>query len=113
MYKYVYICACVPDDFSGISLTSVVCKVFCLILKERLAVVAEENGLLADEQGRFHKAEVVLSLILLAQTKMALKPEGMLAVFIDFEKVYARVDVDRGYGSVYGETELEVVFSHF
>ena len=45
--------ACVPDNFRGISLTSLVCKVFCLILKERLAVVAEENGLLANEQGGF------------------------------------------------------------
>ena len=44
---------CVPDDFRGICLTSVVCKVFCLILNERLSVVAEENRLLADEQLRW------------------------------------------------------------
>ena len=88
--------ACVPDNFRGISLTSVVCKVFCLILKERLAVVAEENGLLANEQGGFRKGrgcpEQIVSLILLAQTQMALKPEGMLAAFIDFEKAYDWVD---------------------
>ena len=41
---------CVADRFRGIALTSVVCKVFCHILKERLATVVEEYNLVLEEQ---------------------------------------------------------------
>ena len=44
---------CKVDDFRGISLSSIVCKVMCLILNMRLSMVAEEEGLIAEEQGGF------------------------------------------------------------
>ena len=45
----------VTDNFRGISLTSVVYKVLCMILNRRLSLIAEEDGLIVDEQGGFRK----------------------------------------------------------
>jgi hypothetical protein len=98
--------ASVPGDFRGFYLTSVVCKVFCLILNERLpVVVAEENRLLADEQGGFRKgrgcAKIIVSLVLMAQTQMALRSEGMMTAFIDFQKAYDRVDRQKSWSCLW------------
>ena len=38
---------CKVDDFHGISLSSIVCKVMCMILNMRLSTMAEEEGLIA------------------------------------------------------------------
>ena len=46
---------CTPDMFRGIALASVVYKVFCMILNERLSKVADEFHLLPEEQGGFRK----------------------------------------------------------
>ena len=45
---------CDVNTFRGICLTSVVSKVLCKILESRLSSMAEEKGLIADEQGGFH-----------------------------------------------------------
>ena len=61
---------CKVDNFRGISLSSIVCKVMCMILNMRLSMVAEGEGLLAEEQGGFQKMrgcrDQVLSLVSLA-----------------------------------------------
>ena len=41
---------CKVDNFRGVSLSSMVCEVMCVILNNRLLGVAEEEGLIADEQ---------------------------------------------------------------
>ena len=50
----------------------------------------EEEGLIAEEQGRFRKQrgcrEQVLTLVLLEHTEMAKAAKGMLVAFIDFTK---------------------------
>ena len=46
---------CVTNNFRVISLTSSVSKVLCMILNARLTDVAEGEGLIAEEQGGFHK----------------------------------------------------------
>ena len=99
---------CVPDTFRGIALTSVACKVFCHILKERLTTVVEEYNLVVEEQGGFRKGrgcrDQIVSLMLLGQTKLATQEGGFLAAFIDFSKAYDRVcrkklwECLRGYG---------------
>ena len=43
---------CEVDNFCGVSLSSIVCKVMCMVLNVKLSTVAEE-GLIANEQGRF------------------------------------------------------------
>ena len=51
------------------SLSSTVCNVMCMVLNNRLSGVAEEEGLIAEEQGGFRKQrgcrDQVLSLVLL------------------------------------------------
>ena len=67
-----------------------------MMLNARLSDVAEEEGLIAEEQGGFHKQrgcrDQVLTLVLLGQTKMAKAAKGMLVAFIDFTKAYNTVD---------------------
>ncbi len=97
-----------PATFRGIALSSVVCKVFCHILKERLATVVEEYNLVVEEQGGFRKGrgcrDQIVSLMLLGQTKLTTQEGGFLAAFIDFSKAYDRVcrkklwECLRGYG---------------
>ena len=96
-----------PHTFSRIVFTSVVCKVFCHILKERLATMVEEYNLV-EEQGGFRKGrgcrDQIALLMLLGQTKLATQEGGFLAAFIDFSKAYDRVcrkklwECLRGYG---------------
>ena len=87
---------CKVDDFRGISLSSIVCKVMCMILNMRLSTVAEEKGLIVEEQGGFRKMrgcrDQVLSLVLLGQMVMLKKSSGLMVVFIDFSKAYDRID---------------------
>ena len=75
------------NTFRGISFTSLVSKVVCKILEQRLSSVAEERGLIAKEQGDFQKTrrcrDQLLSLLLLGQTEMVRKPACMLVAFID------------------------------
>ncbi len=73
---------CDTDNFRGICLTSTVSKVLCMILNARLTDVAEEEGLIAEEQDGFHKQrgcrDQVLTLVLLGQSEMAKAANGML-----------------------------------
>ena len=46
---------CEVDDFRGIALGSVVYKVMCSIVQQRMSQMVEEKQLLAEEQGRFRK----------------------------------------------------------
>ena len=82
--------------FRGISLTSTVSKVLCTVLNNRLSSLAEEEGLIADEQAGFRKhmgcRDQLLTLVLLGQLEIAKNPEGMLVAFLDFSKAYDRVD---------------------
>ena len=86
---------CKMDDFRGIALGSVVYKVMCSIVQQRMTQMVEEKQLLAEEQGGFRKGrgcrDQVLTLTLLGQIK-AMSKRGMFAAFIDFRKAYDRVD---------------------
>ena len=90
---------CDVNTFRGISLTSLVSKVVCKILENRLSSMAEEKGLIVEEQGGFRKKrgcrDQLLSLVLLGQTEMVRKPGGMLAAFINFAKAYDKVDREK------------------
>ena len=71
-------------------------KVLCTVLNNRLFSLAEEEGLIADEQAGFRKhmgcRDQLLTLVLLGQLEIAKNPEGMLVAFLDFSKAYDRVD---------------------
>ena len=61
-------------------------KVFCHILKERLATMAEEYNLVVEEQGGFRKGrgcrDQIILLMSLGQTKPATLEGGFLAALI-------------------------------
>ena len=67
-----------------------------MILNARLSDVAEENGLIAEEQGGFRKQrgcrDQVLTLVLFGQTEMEKAAKGMMVAFIDFTKAYDKVE---------------------
>ena len=67
-----------------------------MILNARLSSVAEEEGLIVEQQGGFRKQrrcrDQVLMLVLLGQTEMAKAARGMLVAYIDFPKAYDKVD---------------------
>ena len=70
------------NNFRGVSLTSTVSKVLCMVLNNRLSNVAEEKGLIADEQGGFKKQrrcrDQVLTWVLLGQMELVKKANGMM-----------------------------------
>ena len=76
---------CLHDTFRGVAL-AVMCKVFCHILKERLATMVEEYNLVVEEQGGFRKGrgcrDQIALLVLLGQTKPATLEGGFLAALI-------------------------------
>ena len=90
---------CDVNTFRAISLTSLVSKVVCKILENRISSMAEEKGLIVEEQGGFQKKrgcrDQLLSLVLLGHTEMVRKPVGMLVAFIDFAKAYDNVDREK------------------
>ena len=87
---------CIPDDFRGIALTSVVYKAMCTVIKERVVKVAEEKGLMSEEQCGFRKGrgcrDQLLTLMLLGKMKMTAKKRGMFGAFIDLKKAYDTID---------------------
>ena len=66
-----------------------------MVLNNHLSSVAEEEGLIADEQGGFRKRrgcrDQVLT-VLLGQMEIVKKANGMMVAFIDFSKAYDKVD---------------------
>ena len=87
---------CIPDDFRGIALTSVVYKAMCTVIKERVVKGAEEKGLMSEEQCGFRKGrgcrDQLLTLMLLGKMKMTAKKRGMFGAFIDLKKAYDTID---------------------
>ena len=67
--------ACDTSNFRGISLTSLVGKIMCMVLNNWLADFLEAKELLADEQGGFHRGrgcrDQILSLLLIGQSMVA------------------------------------------
>ena len=88
--------ACDTSNFRSISLTSLVGKIMCMVLNNRLADFLEAKKLLADEQGGFRRGrgcrDQILSLLLIGQSMVTKMSSGVVAAFIDFRKAYDRVD---------------------
>ena len=84
-----------PADYRGISLQSVVMKVFCSVLNNRLCDYLETNGLLAEEQNGFRKGrscqDHIFTLNTILDGRKALR-HNTFTCFIDFKKAFDSVD---------------------
>ena len=73
---------CSTNDFRGISLTSLVGKIMCVVLNNRLASFLEAEEILVYEQGGFRRSrgcrDQILSLLLIGQSMVAKKSSGMI-----------------------------------
>ena len=87
-----------PRKFRGISVLSVVYKIFCTVVKNRLIEVAESNGLLCEEQNGFRKGRGCVDNILMLSllgSKYSKVGDGLRCGFIDLQKAYDSVNRDK------------------
>ena len=87
-----------PSKFRGISVLSVVYKIFCTVVRNRLTEMAESNGLLCEEQNGFRKGRGCLDNILmltLLGSKYSKVGDGLRCGFIDLQKAYDSVNRDK------------------
>ena len=84
-----------PLGYRGITLTSVVYKMYCYILNKRLTVWDDRNGVISDTQNGFHKGRSTLdhisTLTSIIETRK-LKGKSTFAAFIDFKKAYDSIN---------------------
>ena len=77
-----------------------------MVLNMRLTTFLETEGTLVDEQGGFRSGrscrDQILSLLLIGQSMLSKKSDGMLTAFIDFKKAYDRVNRKKLWGCLDG-----------
>ena len=83
-----------PMNYRGITLTSVVYKIFCGIINNRLMDWTNDNNIIADEQNGFRKdrncVDHIASLTTIIDTRKKMKKSTFCA-FIDFSKAFDHV----------------------
>ena len=84
-----------PSNYLGITLTSSVYKLYCIILNNRLSNWEDENSIIADNQNGFRKQrstkDHISSLTSIIETRK-LHIKDTFTAFIDFKKVYDSID---------------------
>lgn len=86
-----------PDNYRGISLLSIVGKVFTAILNKRLYVWAERENKISPEQAGFRKSystvDHIFTLTSIVKSKLNSRRGGKVyAAFIDYRKAFDTVD---------------------
>ena len=84
-----------PDNYRGISLLSILSKVFTHVINSRLTLWAETNLILSDAQAGFRKGRSTIDHIFTlhaAIEKHMAKNTKLYVAFIDFKKAYDRVN---------------------
>ena len=87
----------VPLNYRGISLLSVVSKLYTSALNKRLNLFAENNNLIVDEQNGFRADRSCLDHIFVLQNTLRIRNElnnQTFCAFIDFKKAFDYVDRD-------------------
>eukprot|EP00745_Piridium_sociabile_P043608 TRINITY_DN8944_c0_g1_i10.p1 TRINITY_DN8944_c0_g1~~TRINITY_DN8944_c0_g1_i10.p1 ORF type:complete len:1137 (-),score=123.12 TRINITY_DN8944_c0_g1_i10:208-3198(-) len=85
----------IPDNYRGISLLSVLSKVFTHIMNDRLTLWAEQNGIICEAQAGFRKGRSTVDHIFTLNAvieKHLLKNKKLYVAFIDFKKAYDTVN---------------------
>ena len=84
-------------NYRGISITSSIYKIYCMVLNTRLETWAEELGIFHDEQNGFRKArscsDHLSSLVSIIETRK-LQKRSTFCAFIDFSSAYDRISRD-------------------
>lgn len=84
-----------PLNYRGITLISVPCKIYCIILNLRLSQWLEENDCLCDEQNGFRKGrscEEHIHSLFLTLNDRKISRKSTFACFIDMKKAFDTVD---------------------
>jgi hypothetical protein len=81
-----------PLKYRGITLLSVVGKLYTVVLNERITKNCEERGIFAEEQAGFRKKRsTVDQLFIMHEVIKGRKPKKTYSCFIDVQKAYDRV----------------------
>ena len=81
-----------PLSYRGITLLSVVGKLYTIILKDRLEEWCEKQKIIAEEQAGFRKARSTIDHIFtLHEMIMCRRPSKTYCCFLDIQKAYDRV----------------------
>ena len=89
-----------PDNYRGISLLSIVSKVFTAVLNKRLYTWAEKEEIFCKEQAGFRKGystiDHIFTLVTMVKKKLNNKRGGKVYVaFIDYKKAFDTVDREK------------------
>ena len=83
------------NNYRGISLTSVLSKIFTKILNNRLIIWAEKSGLFFENQAGYRKGystiDQIFCLNSIIQKYLSKKGGRLYAIFVDFSKAFDRV----------------------
>ena len=94
-------------NYRPVALINVMCKLFMMVVRERINEWVEESGMLGDIQGGFRKGRRTEANLFMLERMVEMakvRKEYLFVAFIDMEKAYDRVDrrklfeVVRGYG---------------
>lgn len=89
-----------PDNYRGISLLSIISKVFTAVLNKRLYAWAEKEEKISKEQAGFRKGystiDHIFTLVSIIKKKLNSRRGGKVyAAFIDYRKAFDSVDRDK------------------
>ena len=80
------------NKYRGITLLSVIGKIYTMILNDRLSEWAESNGIFVDEQAGFRKSRSTTDqLFILLEIIRSRRPAPTFVAFLDVAKAYDRV----------------------
>ena len=84
----------ISSNYRGISLTSILGKLFCLILNERLTAFLDKNNIIHESQGGFQKNRQTIDHLFCLKTlisKYTKKNGKLFTCFIDLKKAFDTV----------------------
>jgi hypothetical protein len=87
----------VPDNYRGITLLSVVGKIYTSVLNNRVTRWCEENGILSEEQAAFRAGRSTVDHILTVSELVGARKarrKGTYCAFLDIKKAYDMLDRD-------------------
>ena len=94
-------------NYRPVAIINVVCKLFMMVLRERINGWVEESGMLGDLQGGFRMGRRTEGNLFMLERMIEMakvRKDCLFVAFIDMEKAYDRVnrkklfEVMRGYG---------------